>query len=167
VCYEDLKYGFALAYPSNWQAAIPTNMDFSNGVMIIRRHSFMGPQGALDLDIWPMSERDLKTWLEEQNRVTNLSPVVEPNARVAGYPAVVFVDDPTAISPMFSVFVSNGMYAYRLWFTLQCEEEDVAIVHRIVDSFRFSAESAPAEIPDTVWQEVQRAFKPPRCAGNE
>jgi hypothetical protein len=68
---------------------------------------------------------------------------------------------------MFTIFVSNGTHAYALLFTLQCDKEQIPIMCRMLDSFRFSAEPVPAEIPDAVWQEVERAFEPPRCAGDE
>ncbi len=165
VCYEDLKYGFALAYPTNWRASISIDEGFSNGITIIRRHSFAGPQGALDVDIWPMSTPDFRAWLEEFC-AREPCPAVEPNAEVAGYPAMIFTDDPAAISPMLTVLVGNGAYGYRLWFTLQCDEEQVTIMRQIIDSFRFSAEIVPAKIPDTLWEEVRRAYGPPRCASD-
>ncbi|MCX7683236.1 MAG: hypothetical protein N2508_14930 [Anaerolineae bacterium] len=165
MCYEDLKYGFALAYPAEWQVAITIDEEASDGLTIIRRHSFTGPQGALDVDIWPIFEPDLKGWLEKHSAVggADLYPVLEPNARVAGRPAVAFIGDLTTPLPMFTVFVSKGKYVYRLWFTLTCDEEEVEIIRRLLDSFRFSTRPVPAEIPPDVWGDVQRAFKPPRC----
>lgn len=165
MCYEDFKYGFALAYPADWQVSITIDEDSSDGITIIRRHSFTGPQGALDVDIWPTSEPDLRSWMGKKSTVggSDLYPVAEPNARVAGMPALAFIGDPTTPSPMFTVFVGNRKHVYRLWFTLTCDEQEVEIMQRILDSFRFSARPVPAEIPLNVWEDVQRAFKPPRC----
>jgi hypothetical protein len=86
-CYEDVRYGFALEYPSDWKASMPFDYGSSNGVTIIRRHSFMGaPRGALDVDIWPVSEPDLVKWLEKMSKATSpeLFPVMESNAKVGG-----------------------------------------------------------------------------------
>lgn len=95
----------------------------------------------------------------------DLVRITEPNAQVAGYPAAAFVmGDPQNPSPMLTVYVGNGRYVYRLWFTLYCDPEEVPIIRRVLDSFRFSAQTVPAEIPEEVWQEVGRAFEPPRCA---
>ncbi len=59
---------------------------------------------------------------------------------------------------MFSVFLSNGVYAYRLWFTLYTEQEEIPIIRRLLDTFRFSVHSTPAEVPEEVWRDIQRAI---------
>lgn len=166
-CYEDFQYGFAVEYPAEWTVGVSMNYGLHSDVKITRRHEFRGPQGALDIDIWYPAEPDLVRWLEKHRGVTgpDLVRITEPNAQVAGYPAAAFVmGDPQNPSPMLTVYVGNGRYVYRLWFTLYCDPEEVPIIRRVLDSFRFSAQTVPAEIPEEVWQEVGRAFEPPRCA---
>ncbi|MBC7225611.1 MAG: hypothetical protein H5T61_00065 [Thermoflexales bacterium] len=165
-CYEDLVYGFAIDYPAEWRVEIGMDTGLSDDTKIARRHSFWGPQGALDIDIWRPSNPDLIQWLTRNKDAIgpDAVPLTEPNARVSGYPAVAFMDNPQSPNPMLTIYVSNGRFVYRFWFTLQCDREEMSVIRRMLDSLRFSAQTVPAEIPGEVWQEVQRAFEPPRCA---
>ncbi|MGB9873220.1 MAG: hypothetical protein ACPLYD_16385 [Anaerolineae bacterium] len=126
---------------------------------IARRHSIWGSQVALDIDIWYPADADLVKWLERMRETTgpSLVPTTELNARVAGHPASAFVTGLQTPSPMFSVYLSNGVYIYRLWFTLRCDQEESPTIHRMLDTFRFSAQPFPAEIPDAVWKDIQQA----------
>ena len=159
-CYEDLIYRFALEYPVDWQARVTIDTGARSDVVIARRHSFWGPHGALDVDIWRPTDPDLSRWLVRHRELTGPDIVLttEPNAKVGGYPAVAFVDNPQTPSPMFSVFLSNGVYAYGLWFTLYTDQEEIPIIRRVLDTFRFSAHSTPAEVPEEVWRDIQRAI---------
>ncbi|MCS7282458.1 MAG: hypothetical protein RMK65_03555 [Anaerolineae bacterium] len=166
-CYEDLAYGFALEYPAEWKWTISMDTRLRSDVKIAKRHEFRGVEGALEIDIWAPPDPDLARWLRKHQEATgpDLIRITEPNAKVGGYPAVAFVmDDVQNPSPMLTVYVSNGQYVYRLWFTLYCDPAGLPILRQILDTFRFSARAVPAEIPEDVWQEVQRAFGPPRCA---
>lgn len=162
-CYEDLTYGFALEYPLGLNVEISIDTRSRSNVTLARRHSFWGPQLALDVDIWRPLEPDLSRWLEIMRKATgpDLVPFTEPNARVGGYPAVAFVSDPQNPSPMLAVYLSNGIYGYKLWFTLRCDREEITRIRRVLDTFRFSAQVVPAEIPEEVWRDVQRAVE--RC----
>lgn len=159
-CYEDLIYRFAMEYPPDWNASVTIDTRARSDVLIARRHSFWGPHGALDVDIWHPTDPDLSRWLVRHRELTGPDIVLttEPNAKVGGYPAVAFVDNPETISPMFSVFLSNGVYTYRLWFTLYTDPEEIPIIRQVLDTFRFSAHSTPAEIPEEVWKDIQRAI---------
>ncbi|MBC7225827.1 MAG: hypothetical protein H5T61_01155 [Thermoflexales bacterium] len=166
-CYEDLVYSFAVEYPAGWNWTVSIDTGLHSDVKVAKRHEFRGPEGALDIDIWHPTLSDLAQWLEKQREATGPDLVVrtEPNAKVAGYPAVAFVmGDPQNPSPMLTVYVGNGQYIYRLWFTLHCDPAEIPVIRRMLDTFRLSAQAVPAEVPEEVWREVQRAFAPPRCA---
>ncbi len=158
-CYEDVDYGFAISHPESWQVRTPINRTSSDDpAVIVRRHEFSGPEGAVDLDIWLKSESDLVAWLEEMNSISGsrLFPSMEPNATVGGHPAVVHIMDPDSHHSMFTVFFSEGTHIYRLWYTMSCREGGLSTVRRMLDSIRFSPEPIPAEIPDDVWQQALR-----------
>jgi hypothetical protein len=159
-CYEDLIYRFAMEYPPDWNASVTIDTRARSDVLIARRHSFWGPHGALDVDIWHPTDPDLSRWLVRHRELTgpDIVPTTELNAKVGAYPAVAFVDNPETLSPMFSVFLSNGVYTYRLWFTLYTDPEEIPIIRRVLDTFRFSAHSTPAEVPEEVWRDIQRAI---------
>ncbi|MCX7855854.1 MAG: hypothetical protein N2556_07775 [Anaerolineae bacterium] len=166
-CYEDLVYGFAMEHPPEWRWTVGTDTGLRSDVKIAKRHEFRGLQGAMDIDIWHPSDPDLAQWLKKHKEAAgpDLVRITEPNAKVGGYPAAAFViGDAQNPSPMLAVYVSNGQYVYRLWFTLYCDPAEIPIIRRMLNTFRFSAQAVPAEIPEEVWQEVQRTFEPPRCA---
>jgi len=160
-CYEDLKYGFALAYPPDWKASIEINQPSSNGVVVERRHAFTGPTGYFMVDIIPTFGQDLVAWMDKLREATSpeLVPEMKPNARVGGYPAVIFSSGSSHV--MLTVFISNGTHAFELLYNLWCEEGEREMVGRILDSFRFSAEPVPAEVPDVVWQQAQELCEQP------
>jgi len=159
-CYEDLTYRFAIEYPVDWKVSITIDGKPRSDVVIARRHSFWGSHGALDVDIWRPTNPDLSRWLVRHRELTgpDIVPITEPNAKVGGYPAVAFVDNPQTQSPMFSVFLSNGAHAYRLWFTLHTDQEEIPIIRRVLDTFRFSAHYTPAEVPEEVWRDIRCAI---------
>lgn len=65
-CYEDLIYRFAMEYPPDWNASVTIDTRARSDVLIARRHSFWGPHGALDVDIWHPTDPDLSRWLVRQ-----------------------------------------------------------------------------------------------------
>jgi len=71
----------------------------------MRRHSFFGLEGAVDLDIWLASGPDLAAWLKTMNSISGprLFPLMEPNATVAGRPAIIYIDSPDSPQTMFTV----------------------------------------------------------------
>lgn len=161
VCYEDLDYGFAMAYPANFKVTISINVVSPRDPgVIVRRHEIFGPTAAVDLDIWRSSEPDLTTWLERMRRTggagdEKMFPRMEPNGRVGGRPAIAFIEGLESYHQMFTVFFSNGPHFYRLWYTMSCHEEGLSTVRRMLDSIRFSPDPVEAEIPEAVWQQAQ------------
>lgn len=156
-CYEDLDYEVALNHPPNWRASIPMNTTSTDFAVVRRRHEIIGPEGAIDLDIWVTTEEDLLSWMEKMNRIcgSDLFPLMVPNAAVGGHPAMIFImgssDSP---QPMFTVFIKDGSHVFRLWHTILCREKGLSTLRRMLNSLRFSQESVPAEIPDDVWQKA-------------
>ncbi len=104
-----------MAHPTSWEVQISINETSSaDPVVIMRRHEIGGPEGAVDLDIWPKSEPDLAAWLEQMNRISGsgLHPLIEPNGTVGGHPAVFYVMDPESHHSMITVLFSDGTHVY-------------------------------------------------------
>ncbi len=85
-CYEDLTYRFAMEYPVDWKVRVTIDTGAQSDVVIARRHSFWGPHGALDVDIWHPTDPDLSRWLVRHRELTGPDIVLttEPNAKVGG-----------------------------------------------------------------------------------
>ncbi len=64
-------------------------------------------------------------------------PVTEPNANVAGYPAVAFVQD-----EMLTMFRSDGKHVYRLWYTAMHSEKGLQVYQHLLDTFRLADTAA-------------------------
>ncbi len=154
-CYEDRDYGFALAYPPEWQASISINTQTPSAGVIQRRHAFTGPMGAVEVDIWTPAHETLAAWLEEMQRTSpSLFPVREPNATVGGQPAALYITGAESPETMLTVVFTDGAHVYRFWRTMRCGEGELETLRRMLDTLRFSPEPLAAEIPDEVWQPV-------------
>lgn len=112
--YADADYAFSLQYPSTWRAEITIDVRHPSPQpeWILRRHTFVGTAGAFDLDIWAAQDMELTAWMKWLGGITTPFLVTEPNAMVAGYPAVAFVEN-----EMLTVIFSDSKYVYRLWYT--------------------------------------------------
>lgn len=117
---EDGDYGFTLEHPVNWKPEITIDLREPNPKpeWILRRYAFIGDLGGLDIDISAAQGMDLSAWLKWVGEITAPFPVTEPNAKVAGYPAVAFVED-----EMLSALISDGRYVYWFWYTAIYNED--------------------------------------------
>ncbi|MGC9400626.1 MAG: hypothetical protein ACP5HM_16045 [Anaerolineae bacterium] len=113
--YEDPNYAFTLEYPAEWkvETTIQQSVPFSDPSAIIKRQTFSGPEGSIDLDVWLLKGYDLDKWLNWYGKTRNELPTTHANARIAGQPAVVFVEEGGTVD-MLAAFFSDGKYVYRL-----------------------------------------------------
>lgn len=152
--YEDTDYAFTLEYPKSWQAEITIDVPHSSPKpeWVLRRHSFISDEGTLDLDIWMSQGMKLSAWLEWMGEITAPFPVTEPNAQVAGYPAVAFVEN-----EMATVFFSDGKHVYRLWYTAIHNEDGLKAFRHLLNTFHLSKSMvADAHIPKSVIESTQQ-----------
>ncbi len=104
---------------------------------VLRRYTFIGDLGGLDIDISAAQGMDLSTWLKWVGEITAPFPVTGPNAKVAGYPAVAFAEKGVGVHDgALSVFVSDGQYVYRFWYTAIYSEDGLRAYQHILDTFR-------------------------------
>lgn len=145
---------------ADWECqdlAVSISSKLRDDVQIKKRYSFIKPPlGGLDVDVWLPSDPDLITWLEKNHATSSeMFPALEPNATVAGHPAVVFVMGPEGPQSLLTVFFGDGIHIYRLWYTITCTEGELLAVRQMLDSFRFAGQPAvPAEIPEDLWQQA-------------
>ena len=155
--YEDTDYAFTLEYPKSWQAEITIDVPHSSPKpeWVLRRHSFISDEGTLDLDIWMSQGMKLSAWLEWMGEITAPFPVTEPNAQVAGYPAVAFVEN-----EMATVFFSDGKHVYRLWYTAIHNEDGLKAFRHLLNTFHLSKSMvADAHIPKSVIESTRQLIE--------
>jgi hypothetical protein len=87
--------------------------------------------------------------------ITAPFPVTEPNARVAGYPAVAFVQN-----EMLTVFFTDGEHVYRLWYTGINTDTGLEIYQHLLSTVRLpESTTTGARIPESVMQDAQQAVE--------
>ena len=126
--YKDQDYGFTLEYPAEkWttETTIKQDYPFPAPYAVIKRQTFYGPGGMIDLDVWLSHNRNLNTWLKEYT-TTRAFEGIFFDAEVAGHPAVIFFQEgPT--SNMVATFFDDGRHVYRLWHTITSDEQAIEI----------------------------------------
>jgi len=161
--YQDADYGFTLEYPAEWKPEITIDIrdPHPKPEWVLRRYTFIGDLGGLDIDISAAQGMDLSTWLKWVGEITAPFPVTEPNAKVAGYPAVAFAEKGVGVHDgALSVFVSDGQYVYRFWYTAIYSEDGLRAYQHILDTFRLPGTiAAGAEIPQPVIQKAQQVLE--------
>jgi len=155
--YKDAEYGFTVEYPAGWKAEMTIDLHEPDPKpeWVLRRHSFMGDTGVVLIDISAASDMDLSAWLKWVGEITAPFPVTEPNAKVAGYPAVAFVR-----GEISSVIVNNGQYVYQLLYTAVYSENGLRAYRHMLETFRLAGSTAiGAEIPGSVIQGIQQVLE--------
>lgn len=157
--YEDPDYGFELKYPAEWEVetAIQQPVPFIDDEAIIKRLTFIGPEGLIDLDVWLSNGHDLGGWLDWYVKTRRELPITSPNATIAGQPAVAFVENGVTVD-MLTAFFSDGRYVYRLWFTVTHNERGLQAYWRMLDTFTLpGGERNRTQVPEGVKQSAQQA----------
>lgn len=163
-CYEDLDHPFALLLLANWSANVANQEQSGFPGTIIKEHDItihddaQLESAAAKLSVFLPGEESLTDWLTNRQRVSpDIYPITETNASVAGHPATIWIND---CSPQFyrdvQVVVHNGDHVFW-WRHYAFNEAGVLALQQLLDSMRFSEETAvPAETPDDIWQEVRQ-----------
>ena len=153
------NYGkLTLQYPVEWkvETTIEQTVPFSNPSAIIRRETFTGPGGGIDLDVWPARGRKLGEWLDWYTKTRYEIPITRPNATVGGHPAAVFVEGGGI--KLLTAFVSDGKYVYRLWYTIS-SEKGLQTYWQMLDTFAWSKENAAfMQTPQSVKESARQAL---------
>ncbi len=155
--YTDADYAFSLQYPSAWRAEITIDVRHSSPQpeWILRRHTFVGTAGSFDLDIWTAQDMELTVWLKWLGEITTPFPVTEPNATVAGYPAVAFVEN-----KLLTVLFSDGEYVYRLWYTALHTASGLHSYQHLLNTLQLhEGLTVGAQIPRSVIQDMRESME--------
>jgi hypothetical protein len=155
---EDGDYGFTLEHPIEWEPAITIDVHDSDPKpeSILRRYTFIGDLGGLDIDVSAAHGMDLSAWLKWVGEITAPFPVTEANARVAGYPAVAFAGDDGALS----VLINDGQYVYWFWYTAIYSEDGLQVYQRMLNTFRLPGSTTTgAQIPQSVMQSARQVLE--------
>jgi hypothetical protein len=172
--YEDPDFKLALEYPDGWkvETTIQQPRPFSDPFAIIKRQTFIGPEGLIDLDIWLANGRDLGKWLKWYKETRSELPISKPNATVAGRPAVMFVENGVTVD-MLAAFFSDGEYIYRLWYTVSYDKRGLQAFRHMLDTFTSpSKEMTMAQVPQDLEKDAERAVEDStillgnQCCGN-
>lgn len=157
--YEDPEYDFVLEYPTEWEVetTIQQSVPFPDTEAIIKRLSFRGSEGAVDLDLWLANGYDLEEWLAWYVETRRELPANQVNSSVAGQPAVMFVENNVTVD-LLTTFFSDGEYVYRLWYTVSKNPQGVQVYWRMLDTFTLGKSAAVAAvIPKDVKQSAEEA----------
>lgn len=154
--YKDTDYGFAVEYPSGWksQVTIYQAEPFTDPDAILKRITFTGAEGLIDLDTWFSHDRGLTSWLEWYSKTRYELPFLSPNAMVGGQLAVSFMEKGGSVD-MLTTFIYGEKYVYRLWYTVSRNEVGLQAYKHMLDTFTFpQSKTAPAQLPQEVIQEA-------------
>ncbi len=158
--YEDPDYGLIITYPAEWEfnITIDQSIPYSDSLAVVRRLTFFGQEGLIDLDIWLANGLDLVEWLERYGETRNPIPITDPNATVAGDKAVAFFESGQTID-MLAVFFTDRKYVYRLWYTVTQNEAGLLVYRHMLDTISLPDKKVtePAVLPDDVLMKAQKA----------
>lgn len=157
--YDDAEHKIALEYPDEWKTktTIQQKRPFSDSESIIKRQTFIGPEGFIDLDIWLLNNRDFEAWLAWYGETRSRLPVVSPNAKISRKPAIVFIETGATVN-MLATFFSDGEYVYRLWYMMIGNTTGLQVYRHMLDSAEISGlQASAAELPESVKQDAQIA----------
>ncbi|RLC85976.1 MAG: hypothetical protein DRI37_07470 [Chloroflexi bacterium] len=158
--YEDPDYAFTLEYPAEWkvETTIQQSVPFSDPSAIIKRQTFSGPEGSIDLDVWFSKGYDLDRWLNWYGKTRNELATTHANATIAGQPAVVFVENGVTVD-MLTAFFSDGQYVYRLWYTITHNERGAQTYWYMLNTFTLPGREKviTAQVSEEVERRAQQA----------
>ena len=157
--YSDPDYEFTLEYPARWMVKknIFQPEPLPDPDAILKRLTFTGAEGIIDLDIWLSHGRDLSDWLEWYGQTRYKLPITHPNAMVGGRPAVVFLQKGVAVD-MMATFFTDGDYVYRVWYTITHNEAGLQAYKHMLDTFVLpKGKAIVAQLPEGVEGEARLA----------
>ncbi len=161
---EDPVYGYAIEFPDGgWEAEVTVEqpIPFTNPEAILKRYTFVGPEGLIDLDIWLANGKEFGQWLEWYSKTRNQLPGTSPNATVTGYPAMIFVEDGVTVD-MLTAFWGDGRYVFRLWYTITRNENGLQAFWHMLETFAYSSDTGMVgntQIPESLKEDSREAMK--------
>lgn len=156
--YIDTDIHFSLTYPRDreHQTTVEQFAPHRDPEAIIKRETFSGIGGMVDVDIWLANGMTLTEWLQWYDETRNPLPNTLQNATIANQPAVIFVEDTDQID-MLTAFFSDGKYVFRLWYSVTQSIAGLQTYFQMAESFRlFAALVNPLEM-----EEIALAFRVP------
>ncbi len=158
---KDPEYDFTVEYPAVWnvKATIDQASSGYDPEAILKRYTFVGTEGIIDLDVWLSNGMELSQWLEWYGKTRDQLPITAPNAKVAGLPSVMFVENGVTIK-MLTTFWGDDQYVFRLRFTITHYDVGLQVYHHLLDTISLSGKKVTSvEFPDDVWKDAQRAVE--------
>ena len=140
--YEDLGYGVALEYPAEWkvETTIQQPVPFPDPSAIIKRQSFIGPEGLIELDVWLSKGYKLDEWLNWYEKTRFDLPLLKPNAQVNGQSAVVFIME--GQQDTLTTYFKNDEYIFRLLYSVNQGPTGLDIYWQMLRSFSLEKKTA-------------------------
>lgn len=162
--YNDADYKLVLEYPVGWESktTIFQKIPYKDATAIIKRQTFIGTEGLIDLDIWVANGLSLGEWLDWYGKTRSPLPTTELNAKVLGYPAVVFLE-PGGTVDMLAAFFTDGKYVYRLWYTVMRNEIGLQVYQHMLNTIGlsdgFDKVTIPVDLPENFWDITETAVQ--------
>ena len=162
--YSDSDYGFSLEYPVGWESVITIFQEtpYEDESAIIKRQTFTGAQGWIDLDIWLANGQNLEEWSGWYSKTRAPFPITKSNAKVWGNPAMSFLERGGTVD-MLATFFSDGKYVYRLWYTVTQNRVGLQVYHHMLNTIELPGisdrKATPAELPEKIWKSVEAAVQ--------
>lgn len=155
--FEDPEGLFSLMYPPDWETRIRIMQPSPSKApeAILRRQSFFGEEGLLDVDLWDACGKGFQDWLSWYE-ITRL-PFSESICKgiVSNLPAIGFIEGGQG---GVTVFLSDDRMVYRLRYLVTQAADSVEIFRHLLDNFSLSEKSpVNVDFPEEFWSEARVA----------
>lgn len=158
--YDDLEYGISFEYPKGWdfKATIDQYPPYIDPFAIVRRLTFTGKEGIIDLDIWLPNDLSFIEWLEWYGNTRAPIPLADPNPLVVGKQVLAFIEGGQTVD-LLTTFFSDDKYVYRLWYPIASNKIGLEAYQHILDTIMLSnKEATTSELPEAVLKDAQNAL---------
>lgn len=162
--YTDADYGFVLEYPVGWESetTIFQTIPYVDSSAIIKRQTFIGTEGWIDLDIWLANGQNLEEWSDWYGKTRAPFPITKSNAKAWGKPAIFFLERGGTVD-MLATFFSDGKYVYRLWYTVTQNGVGLQVYRHMLNTIELPGisdrKATPAELPEKIWKSAEAAVQ--------
>lgn len=149
--YYDSDYGFIVDFPTvDWEVQTMWHAPESEQQAITKRVSFLGSQTEIMVDIWKQPQEDIVAWVEYLTQYVQPDLEVATNGEIAGFPAVVFLDENVQAPDVLMTTFSDENHTYLVRYLLSDGGQAMEAYLRLLETFQ-SAASSDAEVAGTFY----------------